>query len=245
MANKIGWFLTLFFGWIVAFGLINSPGQATTVEPSPNVNPVPVVPVNPPPPEPQPPLPIPVEPDCVGVQVPIPKDCRVYNKSGSQCVWCSIECLGRYHGVKEVFEGDRRLTKTYTWATNPGEVYRVMSAKYPTVKWKQITNRDVRFIKKYVTELKLGIGLAIPGHMLNLVHYDEEAGIVKVIDNCGPKALQVQDWTMDRFNRLWDGWALVVFPPGFVDPDNSFDVSFPAVDDKLYGSELECFLKLR
>ena len=241
MANKIGWFTALFSGWLVAFALLSQGGQSALPPAQPV--PPPVAPVVPP--QPQPPPAPPVEPDCVGVQVPIPKNCRVYNKSGSQCVWCSIECLGRYHGVKEVYEGDRRLTKTYTWATGPGEVQRVMSGRYSTVRWKQITNRDINFIKKYVTEQKLGVGIGIPGHMLNLVHYDEEARVVKVIDNCGPKALQVQDWTLDRFNRLWDGWALVVFPPGYVESGyDTFDTSLP-VSDKLYGLELKGFPQLR
>jgi hypothetical protein len=186
-----------------------------------------------------------VESDCVGVQVPIPKADRVFNRSGSQCVWCSIECLGRYHGVKEVYEGNGRLTKSYTWATGPREVYQVMRTRYPTVRWKQITNHDIRFIKRYVTELKFGVALGVPGHMLNVVHYDEEARIVKVIDNCGPKALKVQDWTLDRFNRFWDGWAIVVFPPGYVESGgDSFEMSFPATE-KLHGLEVQSHAQFR
>lgn len=239
MLNKIGWFSALFFGWVVVFGLVGHKKN-----PEAGIPPEFVVPVNPAPMPPQPPIvnpnPIPepkkpVEPDCVGVQVPIPKDCRVYNKSGSQCVWCSIECLSRYHGVKDIYEGDRRITKTYTWATGPGEVSRVLKGKYPTVKWKQIQNGDTTFIKKYVTDMKLGIAFGIPGHMLNLVHYDEAAGVVKVIDNGGSKALQVQTWSMSKFRQLWDGWALVVFPNDYIETAyDTFDVTIK-YPNKLYG----------
>lgn len=241
MSKKIGWFSALFFSWVVVFGLTGNKGVQQTI-PESNVPeyklpiaPMPQI-VNPNPiPQPK----QPVEPDCVGVQVPIPKDCRVYNKSGSQCVWCSIECLARYHGVKELYEGDRRLTKTYTWATSPGEVNRVLKSKYPTVKWKQIQNGDTNFIKKYVCEMKLGVGFGVPGHMLNLVHYDEQAGIVKVIDNVGPKALQVQTWSMSKFRQLWDGWAVAVFPTNYIETSyDSFDVILMS-PDRMYGLDVK------
>jgi len=218
MQNKIGWFSALFCAWIVGFLVINDDKGIQQPPPAPPA-PIVIPPTPIPPPVPPKPLPPPVEPDCIGVQVPIPKACRVYNRSGSQCVWCSIQCLALYHGVKDI----QHLTDRYTWATGPGEVSRVLGG-YPNVKWKQIQNGDINFIKKYVTEKKLGVGLAIPGHMLNLVHYDEEKGIVKVIDNCGPRALQVQDWSMSTFKRKWDGWALVVFPPGYVETsEEAFD----------------------
>ncbi len=229
--NKTGWFIASFCAWLMSFAILGSIIQPTQT--TPDTPPAPFV--QPPAPQIQPPAPpSPVEPDCVGVQVPIPKACRVYNKSGSQCVWCSIECLCRYHGIKDVFEGDSRITKHYTWATGPGEVSRVLTSRYSTLKWRQIQNRSQMkaFIKEYVSEKKFGVGIGIPGHMLNLVHYDEAAGIVKVIDNGGPKALQIQDWSMDKFNRLADGWVLTVFPPGHTEPPTA---DFLPEPNKLYG----------
>lgn len=185
--------------------------------------PVPVAPV-PPIVEPPPPTP-PVEPDVAGLQVPIAKKDRVFNKSGSQCVWCSIESLGRHHGVKELYEGNTRLTLNYTFATSPRYVAGALGTKYPTVKWKQIQNRSQvkAFLKKYVAEKKFGAGLGVPGHMLNLIHYDEAAGNVKIIDNAGSKALQVQTWTMDKLDRVMDGWVLTVFPPNYIETSFEFD----------------------
>lgn len=37
-----------------------------------------------------------------GVQVPVPRDCRVVNTKGN-CVWCSLELLARYAEVKELY----------------------------------------------------------------------------------------------------------------------------------------------
>jgi hypothetical protein len=107
------------------------------------------------------------------------------------------------------------------------------------VKWKQIQNGDTNFIKKYVCEMKLGVGFGVPGHMLNLVHYDEQAGIVKVIDNVGPKALQVQTWSMSKFRQLWDGWAVVVFPTNYIETSyDSFDVILMS-PDRMYGLDVK------
>lgn len=219
MQNRIGWFFASFFGCLV--GLVLTLGGASNIKdvdvavlpPQPIVRPPepPVKPIEPPAPRPQ------VEPDLIGVQVPIPKDCRVFNKSGSQCVWCSIECLARYHKVTDLYEGDRRITKHYTWATGPAEVYLVLNARYPNVGWAQLSNRNEvkSFLKKYVTEKKLGVGFSVPGHMLNMIHYDETNRIVKVIDNIGPQALEVQEWSMEKFENLSQGWALTIFPPGY------------------------------
>jgi hypothetical protein len=235
--NKIGWFLGSFMAWMLGFILLGS----NLDNPQPFIVNPPVIPVLPMP-LPQPPLPELVEPDCVGVQVKIAKANRVYNKSGSQCVWVSIETLSRHHGVKDIYEGDSRISKHYTWATGPGEVNRVLTSKYPNVKWRQIQGRSQLkpFVKKYVTEKKLGVGLGIPGHMLTLVHYDEDAKIVKVIDNGGSKALQVQEWTMERFDRIAEGWALVVFPPGFIDTVDDFDCTIRE-PNKLYGFTIPWF----
>lgn len=231
--NKTGWFCATFFAWITTFMLLLS---------SPPPEPTPVVPLPPPivkPPEPPAPI---IEPDLVGVQVPISKAHRVYNKSGSQCVWCSIECLSRYHGIKSVYEGDNRITKHYTWATGPGEVQRVLSSRYSSLKWKQIQSKSQmkEFIKKYVCDKKFGIAFGVPHHMLNLIHYDEKEEIVKVIDNQGPKALQVQTWSMDMFNRIAEGWVLTVFPPDYTETtEDHFDCSL-SEPNKLYGSLSIC-----
>lgn len=236
MKNKIGWFLMSFFGCLV--------GLVLTLEGNLNNKDVPVLPpqpiVRPPVPPVKPPAPQ-VEPDLVGVQVPIPKDCRVYNKSGSQCVWCSIECLARYHKITDLYEGDRRITKHYTWATGPGEVYRVLNSRYPKVKWAQMSNRYTvkNFLRKYVTEKKLGVGFSVPGHMLNMIHFDETKNIVKVIDNAGSKALEVQEWSMEKFDRLAQGWALTVFPPEYTVTNNDyseFDVSYHDSEILHYGN---------
>lgn len=207
--NKIGWFGTSFVGWLV--GLLVVLGDNPSKDPPlPNIV-IPNVQPNVQPNAPQ------IDPDLVGVQVPIPRDCRVFNKTGMQCVWCSIEVLARYHKVKDLYEGDRRITKHYTWATFSWEVNYVLNTKYPTVKWAQITNRSQlkNFLKKYVTEKKFGVGFSVPGHMLNLIHYDENAKIVKVIDNDGATPLEVQQWSMDQFDSIAQGWVLTVFPPDY------------------------------
>lgn len=242
MTNKIGWFLATFFGCLV--GLAISLGSITDKEKDQVV-----LPPNPiiRPPEPLPNIPAPkpqIDPEFINVQVPIPKDCRVFNKSGSQCVWCSIECLGRYHKVKDLYEGDMRITKYHTWATWSGEVYHVMKTKYPNVKWAQISNISElkSFLRKYVAEKKIGVGFTIPGHMLNMVNYDEENKTVKVIDNIGPKALEIQEWSMAKFDSLAGGWVLTVFPPDYQQTTEDNDNLITNCTKELYGNIRPWFL---
>jgi hypothetical protein len=162
-------------------------------------------------PQPEPKI---VEPDELsGVQVPIAKENRKFNVSGVQCVWCSLENLARHHKETKLYD----LTEKFKHATGPNYVARVLASR--DVKYKQVYSgkkAGIDFIKEYVTKKKLGVGIGINNvHMINVIHFDEAKGIVKVIDNDGPDALKVQTWTMEKFNQNFDGWAVVIFPPDY------------------------------
>ena len=43
-----------------------------------------------------------------------------------------------------------------------------------------------------------------------LVHYDEEKGIVKYINN-SDRSLKIRTWTIKEFNQRWDGWICVIY----------------------------------
>lgn len=155
-------------------------------------------------------LPASQDPELVGVQVPIAKEDRKFNKSGVQCVWCSLETLGRHNGVPNTYD----LTDKYKQATHPGYVAEVLNERGIT--FKQINAgrfASTRFIREYVVKKKYGVAVGLQGtHMVTLVHYDDDKNIVKVIDNGGPDALKIQTWTMEKFNQRFDGWALAIFP---------------------------------
>lgn len=147
-----------------------------------------------------------------GVQVPIPRKDRIFNTKGN-CVWCSLETLGRYAGnipvlniTKNVRDGgDPRCQG----GSSPSPVRSFLDAK--KIKYEMITDRRrTDFLVKYCKVERRGVAFDIPGHMLTLVHYDPDTKIVKVIDNAD-RTLSVQTWTWEKFHRIWGGWAYVIF----------------------------------
>lgn len=163
--------------------------------------------------------------ELIGLQVPIPKSLRIYNKSGSQCVWCTTQMLGAYHDVK----GVAGLTDQYKHATGPREFNRVMTARH--VKFKQVTGRDLDFLEEWVTKKKMGCGIGVNNTHAILVCGFERGKQVKVIDNSEP-TLKVQTWTWDKFMRNFTGWVFVILPDDYpinAGWDNNVD------DGKLYG----------
>lgn len=177
--------------------------------------------------KPQIPLPPaqPTDPELIGLQVPIPKDMRIYNKSGSQCVWCTAQMLGAYHNVKGVVG----LTDQYKHATGPGEFNRVMTARH--VKFKQVTGRDLDFLEEWVTKKKFGCGIGVNNTHAILVCDFQRGKQVKVIDN-SDRTLKVQTWTWEKFQRNFTGWVFVILPddnPTNAGWDNNVD------DGKVYG----------
>jgi hypothetical protein len=180
-----------------------------------------------PPPKPQPPLPPaqPTDPELIGLQVPVPKSIRIYNNSGSQCVWCTAQMLGTFHNVKGVFG----LTDQYKHATGPSEFNRVMTARH--VKFKQVAGRDLDFLDEWVTNKKMGCGIGINNtHVIMVVNF-ERGKKIKVIDN-SDRTLRVQTWSWDKFMRNFTGWVFVILPddtPASIGWDNNVD------DGKLYS----------
>lgn len=155
--------------------------------------------------------PIPEAEELEGLQVPVPRDCRILNTKGN-CVWCSLELLARYAEYKELYNitknvrdgGDPRCQG----GSSPSPVRRFLEAE--KIKYEMITNGDRSFLEKYCKVQRRGVAFDIPGHMLNLVHYDPETKIIKVIDNAD-RSLSVQTWSWEKFHRLWGGWAYVIF----------------------------------
>lgn len=214
-------YVALIFGMAIISMAITDPVK-TPPTPSPIVPPPIVAPVVPPP---APPAPIPPsDPELAGLQVPIPKEMRVFNKSGSQCVWCSAEILGRYHNVL----GLSGLTEKYSHATGPREFGRVMTRQ--NVKFKQVTGQDLDFLDEWVTQKKMGAGIGVNRHHVIVVCHFERNKLVKIIDNADP-SLRVQTWDWPQFTRNFSGWCFVVLPDNSPNVDWNNDVD----DGRIYG----------
>lgn len=172
---------------------------------------------------PLPPPPVPAE--LVNVQVPILHDCRVYNHTGRQCVYCAAETLGNYHNV----EGTKGLTDEYLGLCDPAQLNHALTKR--KVKFKQVFGQNVYdFIEEWVTNKKLGVGIDVYGrHVVTCIHF-ERGKCVKVIDNMH-KDLHVTTWTWQEFLHKNTHWAFVIFPDDYdVNvglEENALDVQWP------------------
>ena len=148
-----------------------------------------------------------IEEDLSKVMVPIPRKDRVFNKTSIQCVWCSLECIGRYAEEPKLINlTDQRDCKSYA---SPNSVHRKLTQL--GVKFEQTTSKsDKSLIIKSIVEERRGCLFSIPGHAMTLVHYDTKEGIVKYINN-SDSSLAIRTWTMAEFNKRWDGWVCVIY----------------------------------
>lgn len=150
--------------------------------------------------------------DTVDVQVPIPMECRVGNRSGSQCVWCSLECLARYHHV----EAAMHLTDVHKGTAGSGNVKSVLDSL--GVKYQQQQNRDTKFLEDICVK-GWGAGVGLNGtHMVNVVHFKDD--VVKIIDN-SDSSLRIQTWTRAQFIQRFDGWVVTLIPSQSPKPPQS------------------------
>lgn len=165
--------------------------------------------------------------DIANVMVPIPMKDRVFNKTGIQCVWCSLETCGRYaEEPKLINMTDLSDCKSYS---NP----RLAAAKLKQLKvrFEQTTSKhDRSLIIKSIVKERRGCLFGIPGHAMTLVHYDENKGIVKYINN-SDSSLKIRTWSMEEFNRRWDGWICVVYADNDIVPQKYMPMmEIPIVD---------------
>lgn len=152
--------------------------------------------------------------DLTDVMVPIPMKDRVPNYTGIQCVWVSIEALGRYAEEPKLIN----LHKDPECKSYSGPSSAARKLKQLNVKFEQTTSKSDRsLIIKSVVRERRGCLFAVPGHAMVLVHYDEEKGVVKYFNN-SDSTLKIRTWTMEEFNRRWDGWILVIYADNDIIP---------------------------
>lgn len=148
------------------------------------------------------------------VMVPIPMKDRVFNRTGIQCVWCSLECCGRYaEEPKLIGMTDLSDCKSYASPSSANRKLTQLRVRFETT----TSRSDRHLILKAVVQERRGCLFAIPGHAMTLVHYDEQKGIVKYINN-SDRSLKIRTWTMQEFNDRWDGWITVVYADNDIIP---------------------------
>jgi len=156
------------------------------------------------------------EPD--GLHSPIPMDCRVRNYTGIQCVWSSIEMLGRWAEEPKLMNPpltSRSDCKSYSGPGSAAKKLRELGVKFEQVAG-QDRQASIALMKKAMAEGR-GALFGVPGHAMVCVHYDEQQNVAKWIDN-SDRSLKVQTSTVQEFNRRWDDWVLVIYADNDIIP---------------------------
>lgn len=167
----------------------------------------------------------------LNIQCPIPMSDRVKNGTGVQCVWSSIEMLGRWAEEPKL--------------TNPPITSRSDCKSYssPSLAAQRLTQLHVNFKQEYgdkdrglilIRKAMLegrGCLFGVPGHAMVLVHFDESANIVKWVDN-SDRTLKVQTMTINQFLSKWDSWVLVIYADFDVIPNKMHSIYQMKIQDR-------------
>jgi hypothetical protein len=141
------------------------------------------------------------------LQVPVAADQRTYNRTGVQCVWCSLATLAKYQGHPSAAQ---RLTERYKSQAGPGQVRSVLDGLGIRYRMQATGNKDPQLLKDACAK-RWGACVGLRGaHMINVVHY--AGGQVGILDNCD-RTLSVRMQAEASFLAAWDGWAVVLIPP--------------------------------
>lgn len=175
-----------------------------------------------------------VDSNLYDTQVYIPMKDRVFNKTGIQCVWSSVETLARYAEIEKLYNITEE--KEYKSYAGPQSLKKMLN-KYG-IKYEMTTNKNDRsLLIKGCTIQKRAVGFDIPGHVMVLVHYDEEQGVVKYINNSDP-SLKIRTWTMEEFNKRWAGWVFIIYADNDIIPYKNGGY-FDIIDQNEYQSKYE------
>ena len=144
------------------------------------------------------------------LQSPIPMKDRVKNYTGIQCVYSSIEMLGRWAEEPKLMSPpitSRSNCKGYSGPSRAAEILRSLNVKFE----QSHSNREkgLALIRKAMAEHR-GCMFGIPGHAMVIVHFDEAKNVVKYVDN-SDHSLVIQEMTVTRFLKKWDTWVLVIY----------------------------------
>jgi hypothetical protein len=153
----------------------------------------------------------------LNIQCPIPMKDRVINGTGIQCVWSSIEMLGRWAEEPKLTNPpitSRLDCKSYSSPSLAAQRMIELQVRYKQEYGDK--NRGLVLIRQAMSEGR-GCLFGVPGHAMVLVHFDESANIVKWVDN-SDRTLKVQTMTVGQFLSKWDSWVLVIYADNDIVP---------------------------
>ena len=163
------------------------------------------------------------------LQCPIPHKDRVKNYTGIQCVYSSIEMLGRWAEEPKLVNPpltSRPDCKGYSGPSRAAEILTKIGVKFEQTYGDR--DKGIRLIKKSMREGR-GVLWDVPGHAMVLVHYDDIANKVCWVDN-SDSSLKVQQTTIDKFNKRWGSWVLAIYADEDIVIQKTRKYNFPILD---------------
>jgi len=150
------------------------------------------------------------------IQCPIPFKDRVPNRTGIQCVFSSIETLGRWIKIPALVNPPLTSRPECQGYSNPfdvGELLTRLGVRYDQSYFDSIKGKHL--IKKAMRESRGALfGVKSKGkkggHAMVMVHYDEFNDEVLYFDN-SDKELRICSMSINEFEKTWDKWILVIY----------------------------------
>jgi len=155
------------------------------------------------------------------LQCPIPKSDRVKNYTGIQCVWSSIETLGRWAREDRLTKPpltSRKDCKSYSGPALSAKVLNSLGVRFKQTYGDKRAGLDL--IRQAMSEGR-GALFDVPGHAMVVIHFDEAGDRVCWIDN-SDNTLKAQTSTVQRFMSRWGSWVLVIYPEDGVAPYRAY-----------------------
>lgn len=163
------------------------------------------------------------------LQCPIPRGDRVRNYTGVQCVWSSIETLGRWAGERRLVEPaltSRGKCKSYSGPALSASVLNSLGVRFRQTYGDK--KKGLELIREAMSEGR-GALFDVPGHAMVLVHFSEREDRVCWVDN-SDNTLKAQTSTVEGFMKRWGSWVLVVYAEDDIVPYRSYMRQIPVFD---------------
>ena len=164
-----------------------------------------------------------------GLQCPIPMENRVKNYTGVQCVYASIEALGRWAEEPRLISPpitSRPDCKSYSSPKRAAEILNKLGVRFEQTYGDR--EKGIALLRKAMSEGR-GALWDVPGHAMVIVHYSEKEDRVCWIDN-SDYSLRIHQTTVAGFKKRWSSWILVIYPDKDVFPEKTYKYFIPVLD---------------
>lgn len=156
------------------------------------------------------------------VQTWLPLELRIFNTGGSDgkglCVYTSVTMAALHQNESKLF-GLRKYAESRPGGSWPTKLAGDIAAVAPDLEWINYEGlgKDASLLRAALASGRM-VSVAIPGHMLNLVHLDDNYACWMdnnaVYDRQTKADNQLVWMTPQEFLSKWTGWAVILLHPG-------------------------------